>query len=152
MSVMKESGIEDGVKSGSSAPNDTYDETQYYMSGSKLAILISGLCLALFLLGLDTAIVSTVRTLNLLRPDDEADLLSRLFLGSLKDFTQRRMSGGMEVHTFLPCKLVTLSNVQTALSHIHSCSLLPLGGKLYSEFSLKVERPTYEPRMTLIVN
>jgi hypothetical protein len=32
----------------------------YYMSGPKLGVLIAGLCLALFLLGLDTAIVSTV--------------------------------------------------------------------------------------------
>lgn len=32
----------------------------YYMSGPKLGLLIAGLCLALFLLGLDTAIVSTV--------------------------------------------------------------------------------------------
>ena len=37
-----------------------YDEKQYYMSGPKLGLLIAGLCLALFLLGLDTAIVSTV--------------------------------------------------------------------------------------------
>jgi hypothetical protein len=39
----------------------TYNEEQYYMSGSKLGLLIAGMCLALFLLGLDTAIVSTVR-------------------------------------------------------------------------------------------
>jgi hypothetical protein len=38
----------------------SYNEKQYYMSGPKLGILIAGLCLALFLLGLDTAIVSTV--------------------------------------------------------------------------------------------
>jgi hypothetical protein len=37
-----------------------YNEEQYYMSGPKLGILIGGLCLALFLLGLDTSIVSTV--------------------------------------------------------------------------------------------
>ena len=37
-----------------------YNEGQYYMSGPKLGLLIAGLCLALFLLGLDTAIVSTV--------------------------------------------------------------------------------------------
>jgi hypothetical protein len=35
-------------------------EDHYYMSGPKLGILIAGLCLALFLLGLDTAILSTV--------------------------------------------------------------------------------------------
>jgi hypothetical protein len=35
-------------------------DQKYYMSGSKLGVLIAGLCLALFLLGLDTAIVSTV--------------------------------------------------------------------------------------------
>lgn len=39
---------------------DSRNHGQYYMSGPKLGILISGLCLALFLLGLDTAIVSTV--------------------------------------------------------------------------------------------
>jgi len=33
---------------------------EYYMSGPKLGLLIAGLCLALFLLGLDTSIVSTV--------------------------------------------------------------------------------------------
>ena len=37
-----------------------YNEEQYYMSGPRLGLLIAGLCLALFLLGLDTAIVSTV--------------------------------------------------------------------------------------------
>jgi hypothetical protein len=36
------------------------DGEQYFMSGSKLALIIGGLCIALFLLGLDTAIVSTV--------------------------------------------------------------------------------------------
>ena len=40
--------------------SSAFDETQYYMSGSKLGILIGSLCLALFLLGLDTAIISTV--------------------------------------------------------------------------------------------
>jgi hypothetical protein len=38
----------------------SYNEEQYYMSGPKLFILIAGLCVSLFLLGLDTAIVSTV--------------------------------------------------------------------------------------------
>jgi hypothetical protein len=38
----------------------SYNEEQYYMSGPKLGLLIGSLCLALFLLGLDTAIVSTV--------------------------------------------------------------------------------------------
>jgi hypothetical protein len=38
----------------------SYNEEQYYMSGPKLSLLIASLCLALFLLGLDTAIVSTV--------------------------------------------------------------------------------------------
>jgi hypothetical protein len=63
MSDIKQEGIEDGLRHELSATNDMYDETKYYMSGSKLAILISGLCLALFLLGLDTAIVSTVGNL-----------------------------------------------------------------------------------------
>jgi hypothetical protein len=40
--------------------SSNYDETQYYMSGPKLFVLIASLCLALFLLGLDTAIISTV--------------------------------------------------------------------------------------------
>lgn len=39
---------------------DSGNHGQYYMSGPELGILIGGLCLALFLLGLDTAIVSTV--------------------------------------------------------------------------------------------
>jgi hypothetical protein len=43
----------------------SYNEEQYYMSGPKLGLLISGLCLALFLLGLDTAIVSTVSNSSL---------------------------------------------------------------------------------------
>ena len=38
----------------------SYNEEQYHMSGPKLGIIIAGLCLALFLLGLDTAIVATV--------------------------------------------------------------------------------------------
>lgn len=36
------------------------DGEQYFMSGPKLGLIIGGLCVALFLLGLDTAIVSTV--------------------------------------------------------------------------------------------
>ena len=39
-------------------------EGKHYMSGAKLNVLIAGLCLALFLLGLDTAIVSTVSNSN----------------------------------------------------------------------------------------
>jgi hypothetical protein len=39
-------------------------EIRYYMSGPKLVVLTAGLCLALFLLGLDTAIVSTVSSLE----------------------------------------------------------------------------------------
>lgn len=37
-----------------------YNEEQYYLTGTKLVLLTGGLCLALFLFGLDTAIVSTV--------------------------------------------------------------------------------------------
>jgi hypothetical protein len=44
--------------------SDGYNEEQYYMSGLKLGFLMTGLCLALFLLGLDTAIVSTVSILG----------------------------------------------------------------------------------------
>jgi hypothetical protein len=43
------------------ALNAPYDAEQYYMTGISLAILIGGLCLTLFLIGLDTAIISTVR-------------------------------------------------------------------------------------------
>jgi hypothetical protein len=44
------------------------DDRKHYMSGSKLGVLIAGLCLALFLLGLDTAIVSTVSNSSISPP------------------------------------------------------------------------------------
>jgi hypothetical protein len=56
----KAPGPGDAVLDASGASSTSYDEEKYHMSGSKLGVLITGLCLALFLLGLDTAIVSTV--------------------------------------------------------------------------------------------
>ncbi|KAH8893587.1 MFS general substrate transporter [Thozetella sp. PMI_491] len=73
------------------------------MSGPKLVLLIAGLCLALFLLGLDTAIVSTA--------------VPKI----TETFNSTRDIGWYGSAYFLAL-----------------CSLLPLGGKLYSEFSLKV--------------
>ncbi|CAI7657988.1 unnamed protein product [Penicillium pancosmium] len=60
-----ESFDEKGLGPSQQGPNgdggvvDSKIHGQYYMSGPKLAMLIGGLCLSLFLLGLDTAIVST---------------------------------------------------------------------------------------------
>ncbi|KAH8803437.1 major facilitator superfamily domain-containing protein [Xylogone sp. PMI_703] len=87
-----------------STPNKDGDGNhgQYYMSGPKLNVLIAGLCLALFLLGLDTAIVSTA-----------IPRITERF-GSTKDI------GWYGTAYFLAV-----------------CSLLPVGGKIYSEFSLK---------------
>ena len=51
------------------------NDEQYHMSGPKLGLLIGGLCLALFLLGLDTAIVSTVRRRTDTSGNMELDLL-----------------------------------------------------------------------------
>ena len=54
-------GISDAaLEDADCVQSTTKDGEQYFMSGSKLAILMTGLCLALFLIGLDTAIVSTV--------------------------------------------------------------------------------------------
>jgi hypothetical protein len=50
----------DTPSSGDDGQPSSQSEDQYFMKGSKLAFVIAGLCVALFLLGLDTAIVSTV--------------------------------------------------------------------------------------------
>ena len=49
---------------------------QYYMSGPKLGVLMTGLCIALYLLGLDTSIVATVCIANFyIRSTDELELM-----------------------------------------------------------------------------
>ncbi|KAL7908505.1 major facilitator superfamily domain-containing protein [Trichoderma velutinum] len=78
------------------------DEEQYFMTGPKLAFVIGGLCIALFLLGLDTAIVSTAIPQITARFNSTSDI------------------GWYGSAYFLAV-----------------CSLVPVGGKLYTEFSLK---------------
>ncbi len=56
-SSLRDPTFDDNLNDGGPV-ND--NEERYYMSGPKLGVLIASLCLALFLLGLDTAIVSTV--------------------------------------------------------------------------------------------
>jgi hypothetical protein len=61
----KESDMEDAaLETGDLATNRVKEGEEYFVTGSKLAVLITGLCLALFLIGLDTAIVSTVCNLE----------------------------------------------------------------------------------------
>ena len=60
----KASASGDAELDASGAPSGPNDGEQYFMSGSKLFILIASLCLVLFLIGLDTAIISTVNILG----------------------------------------------------------------------------------------
>ena len=53
--------------------NIAKEAENYYLTGSKLAILMTGMCLALFLIGLDTAIVSTVRKARICVGEYKAD-------------------------------------------------------------------------------
>jgi hypothetical protein len=60
----KKMSIEEAPLSSETAKSEQdgteHDEEKYHVHGSKLGFLMAGLCIALFLLGLDTAIVATV--------------------------------------------------------------------------------------------
>ncbi|KAF2103560.1 MFS general substrate transporter [Rhizodiscina lignyota] len=100
--------IPDEKKSGEPASDEdggrpaSYNQEQYYMSGPKLGIIIASLCLALFLLGLDTAIVATAIPK-----------------------TTERFNSTKDIGWYGSAYFLAL------------CSVLPIGGKIYSEFSLK---------------
>ena len=70
----------DAELDASGAPSAPRDGEQYFMSGSKLFILIACLCLAIFLIGLDTSIVSTASTLG--RPHQEEEFELTYSLGN----------------------------------------------------------------------
>lgn len=86
------------------SPAETIDEDgeDHFMSGTKLHLLVLGLCLACFLMALDMSIITV----------------------AIPEITEKFHSTA-DIGWYVSAYLLTL------------CSLQPLSGKLYSNFSLK---------------
>jgi hypothetical protein len=81
------------------------------LSSSAVAFILLGLSLPVFLIALDTSIVATVRNPITSKSGGRVWLTSLCFILRPSPISQigsnlRRISGGMEAHTFLHCSFL----------------------------------------------
>lgn len=72
------------------------EETNYYLTGSKLYLILAGIGLTIYLFALDVSVISTVSYVFNGSFQHKTDWFYRLFLPSLSNSMQRPILAGMQ--------------------------------------------------------